>query len=107
MKGTVRPSDITQVTGALDVAMKRNDHLSVVADLTDMHGMTIKALLRDVAEGMKRIGEVGRFERVAVIADDDWIATAATVENALLPGVTVRRFASADAAEARTWAAEA
>jgi hypothetical protein len=107
VEGVAEPKDITQVTGALDVALKRNEHVHLVADLSDFEGMTVAALMRDIAEGVQRLGQLPKLGRVAVITDQEWVATAAEVEDALLPGVTVRRFGSADASDARQWVAEA
>jgi len=47
---------------------------------------------------------IGRFERVAVVADQAWLRTVSEWEGALIPGLQIRGFETVEAAEA--WLAE-
>ncbi|WP_044871329.1 STAS/SEC14 domain-containing protein [Pseudomonas sp. LFM046] len=44
-----------------------------------------------------------QFDRMAVVADKQWIRTASEVEGSLFPGLTVKAFDSTQEAEAEAW----
>ena len=56
------------------------------------------------ADAEFRARHVTRFERVAVVSDEDWVRPALRVLSALLPG-QLRGFRVADLAEAKEWLA--
>ena len=43
------------------------------------------------------------FERVAVIADEDWVRKASEIEGALIPGLKIKAFGQDEAEEAEQW----
>ncbi|WP_395505767.1 SpoIIAA family protein [Ectopseudomonas hydrolytica] len=56
---------------------------------------------------LKRIPQLLRlirqFDRVAVVADQQWLRTASEVEGALIPGLTIKAFDSIHEAQAEAW----
>ncbi|MGQ7959041.1 STAS/SEC14 domain-containing protein [Pseudomonas sp. SP16.1] len=46
---------------------------------------------------------IRQFDRVAVVADQQWLRTASAVEGALIPGLTIKAFDSIHEAEAEAW----
>jgi hypothetical protein len=46
---------------------------------------------------------IRQFDRVAVVADQQWLRTASEMEGALIPGLTIKAFDSIREAEAETW----
>lgn len=46
---------------------------------------------------------VRRFERMAVVADKQWLRTASKIEGALIPGLTVKAFEQGQEASAEAW----
>jgi hypothetical protein len=47
-----------------------------------------------------------RFDRIAVVADAGWVRKASEIEGALFPGIELKAFDPAHAAEAEAWLAE-
>ncbi|WPC06472.1 STAS/SEC14 domain-containing protein [Pseudomonas benzenivorans] len=46
---------------------------------------------------------VRRFDRVAVVADQQWLRKASEAEGILIPGLTIKAFDSTQEAEAQAW----
>lgn len=46
---------------------------------------------------------IRRFQRVAVLADQDWLRRAAEIEGAMIPGLSVKAFVLQDEAAAEAW----
>lgn len=46
---------------------------------------------------------IRQFDRVAVVADQQWLRTASQMEGALIPGLTIKAFDSIREAEAEAW----
>jgi hypothetical protein len=44
-----------------------------------------------------------RFERMAVVADKQWLRTASEIEGALIPGLTIKAFAKDQETSAEAW----
>ena len=46
---------------------------------------------------------LGKLDRIAIVADEPWLRTAARIESAMPPGVTYEVFSSDKAGQARDW----
>ncbi|NQD96108.1 STAS/SEC14 domain-containing protein [Pseudomonas sp. CrR25] len=46
---------------------------------------------------------VRRFDRMAVVADKQWVRKASEIEGALIPGLTIKAFDSIQEADAEAW----
>lgn len=46
---------------------------------------------------------IGRFEKVAVIADQDWVRAASKIEGALIPGLEIKAFETGEETDAEAW----
>jgi hypothetical protein len=54
----------------------------------------------------KLFGLLGKFEKCAVLSDAAWLRTAAEVEGALFPGITIKAFKMDEEEAAEAWLAE-
>jgi len=54
----------------------------------------------------KLFGLIRNFDRVAVLADKNWVKTASEIEGALIPGLEIKAFGSDEEEEAEAWLAE-
>jgi hypothetical protein len=50
---------------------------------------------------------IGKFDRVAVVADQHWVNTISEFKGALIPGLDIKGFDPDQAAEAEAWLTEA
>jgi len=46
---------------------------------------------------------LGRFDRCAVLSDEDWLRTISEIEGALIPGLEIKGFEMDEGAEAEAW----
>ncbi|SFS19646.1 STAS/SEC14 domain-containing protein [Yoonia litorea] len=57
----------------------------------------------EMARLPKLFGLLGKYDRCAVLTDAGWIRTAAEVEGALIPGLSIKAFGLDDLEEAEAW----
>lgn len=46
---------------------------------------------------------IGKFDRIAVLAEKEWIKKASEIEGAFMPGLEIKAFDLDEEAEAETW----
>jgi hypothetical protein len=99
-RGTLQKGDIEQFDRQIQDKLARHDRIGVVADVEEMDGMTVGAVMKDIAADLKYLGDWLRFPRVAVVASDGFIKSAAETVGKLLPQIEVRTFKPAELEQA-------
>jgi SpoIIAA-like len=102
--GLVTSEDLTQVTERVDAALGRGERLSLYVELADdFAGLDPAARRtgRQVATDLW-LRHRSRFERFALVTDNDWVRNYLSAFGGLLPG-EVRVFESSRRGEARSW----
>lgn len=67
---------------------------------------TLGAMGVELARIPQLLRFIRRFDRVAVVADQEWIRRVSAVEGALIPGLTIKTFDSIQEAQAQAWLQE-
>lgn len=93
-------------THALERQLSAHQRVAIFGDFTDLQGLTLDALLKDVRYSASKLGELKRFSRVAVVSDTPWLRAWAKLGWTLVPQATVRTFGSTERDAALAWAAE-
>ncbi len=106
VEGTLGSDDIALAMATLDERLSRPGDVRCYLEAEDMDGVTIGAMLRDVLYGLRHVGDVPRFDRFAIVADQPWLHTLARFEDKLLIGVDVRAFPPEQRDAARDWITE-
>ncbi len=106
VEGKLVSDDIAVAMATLDERLSRPGDVRCYLEAEDMDGVTIGAMLKDVLYGLRHIGDVPRFDRLAIVADQPWLHTLARFEDKLLIGVEVRAFPPEERATAREWIVE-
>lgn len=101
--GKITADDYDQVLPVFDRTLERSDRVRVLADLSEMDGMTPAGLKEDLKESMSRIGDRDRLERVAVLAEGAMLRGWAKAGGALVPGIDIRAFESGERDQALAW----
>ncbi len=100
--------DADEMATALDQLIKLSEGVEngqMLYTITDFAMPSLGAFGVEFARLPKLFGMVSKFDRCAVLSDAGWIRTAAEIEGALLPGLTIKSF-ELDATEAaETWLA--
>lgn len=106
VSGTVDRDDWQHVTDLVHEALPQHDRVSVLADLTHMDGFTGGAVYEDTKLGIKNLGWLDHFDKIAVLTDTQWLQRGAQLAQKLIPGVDVRVFDIAETQQAHQWVAE-
>ena len=64
---------------------------------------TFGAIAVEMARLPKLFGLLGKYDKCAVLADADWVKTAAEIEGALFPGLDIKSFDYEDYEAAEAW----
>lgn len=104
--GKLDSDDIAVAMATLDERLSRPENIRCYFEAEEMDGVTIGAMLKDVLYGLRHVGDVPRFERFAIVADQPWLHTLARFEDKLLIGVEVRAFPPEERVAAREWIVE-
>lgn len=106
VEGTLGSDDIALAMATLDGRLSRPGDVRCYLEAEDMDGVTIGAMLKDVLYGLRHVGDVPRFERFAIVADQPWLHVLAKFEDKLMIGVEVRAFPPEQRDAAREWITE-
>lgn len=90
----------------LEMGLARFPCIAVVSDLSDMQGVSLDAVGKDLRYAASKLGEFGRFARAAIVTDKRWLVTVAEFAAHLMPNTEVRTFAQDKRILALAWAAE-
>jgi SpoIIAA-like len=106
VEGTLGSDDIALAMATLDGRLSRPGNVRCYLEAEDMDGVTIGAMWKDVLYGLRHVGDVPRFERFAIVADQLWLHILAKFEDKLMIGVEVRAFPPEQRDAAREWITE-
>lgn len=105
--GTINTDDFDRIAAAIDAGLRTREQVSIYAEIVNLGGFTLSALLKDIAYGLKQIANLRQYARYAVVTDAQWLRTIADVENKLLPGIEIRTFSLEEDEAAMGWVTKA
>ena len=103
---TITTADYDAMIGRLETALASHERVHVYAETRSIDGIEVAGLGSRIARAMPMFGQLRRFGRVAVVADQAWVRAGSRVESALLPFVSYRVFPPAGREEALAWVLE-
>ena len=83
----------------LDGAAKSN----LLFEFADIDGLDFSAVWQEMSHFGALVKMLGKLDRIAIVADEPWLRTAARIGSAMLPGVTYEVFSCDKAEQARDW----
>ena len=101
--GKITGGDLDVIMDRLDAAMARHDKVHVFVETKSIHGLELAGLPSYVGRALPLFGELHRFGRVAVVADQAWIRAGTRLESAFLPNVSYRTYMPEEREEALAW----
>ena len=96
-------ADLDAIMDRLDEAMSKHDRVHVFVETRSIDGIELSSLPSYMARAMPLFGKLGRFGRVAVVADQVWIRVGTRLESALLPNIRYRTYMPEERDEALAW----
>ena len=103
VSGKITGADLDSIMDRLDQAMARHDKVHVFVESHAIEGIEVSGLPAYTARALPLFGKLGRFGRVAVVADQAWVRAGTRIESALLPHISYRVFTPEQRDEALAW----
>ena len=104
-----------EISGKIDADAMRDGLDALTADsegfenglmfyrITDFSFPSFDAIAVEFKRLPQLFGLIGKFDKCAVVSDESWLRTAAEIEGALIPGLTIKAFAPEDEPAAEAW----
>ena len=103
IEGKITGAELASIMDRLDATMAANETVHVYAETRSIDGIEISGLAAHIARAAPLFAKLGRFGRVAVVADQVWIRALTRIESALLPHISYRVFKPEDRGAALMW----
>ena len=104
--GTVTAPDMDDLYNAVERVTEGTGPVHVCGEIHGIGGLTLDAIGASLKRGVGLLGRIGRVKRYAVVSDVGWIRTVAELEGAVIPGMSVRVWPTAQRDDALAWASE-
>ncbi len=104
--GTVTAPDLTGLYRAVERAMGGKGPVHLFGEIHGVGGLTLDALGAGGKRSLALLPRIGRVDRYAVVSDRNWITTAAKLQGAVIPGLTVKTWPTAQREDALAWASQ-
>ena len=105
LKGHLDSDEMAKGLDELIAASEGVENGQMLYRITSFAMPSLGAFGVEMARLPKLFGLIGKFTRCAVLADVAWLRTAAEVEGALIPGLTIKAFELDEVDAAETWLA--
>jgi hypothetical protein len=89
----------------LESRLERYPRIAVVSDISDLHGLALEVIGKDLRYALSKRGEYDRFARAAVVTDKRWLVAVTEMADRIMPHTDMRTFAPEERAMALEWAA--
>lgn len=106
VEDTITAADYDVLISRLERALSGEGPVHVYAETRAIDGIELAGLCARIARALPMFGQLHRFGRVAVVADQAWIRAGSRMESALLPSISYRVFPPGRRAEALAWVLE-
>ena len=103
VSGTIGENDLDAVMDRLEAVMAAHDRVHVFVETQEIKGISLAGLPSYIARTLPLFEKLGRFGRVAVVADQAWVRAGTRLESAMLPNIRYRVYEPDERAEALAW----
>ncbi|MBD9436533.1 STAS/SEC14 domain-containing protein [Pseudoxanthomonas sp. PXM03] len=90
----------------IEMRLAQFPRIAVLGDISDLHGLSVDVIGKDLRYALAKRGEYARFARAAVVTDKRWLVAVTGVVDRLMPQTEMRTFAPEERVIALAWAAE-
>lgn len=104
--GTLSGEDYERLTTEIDRQLDAHEQVGLFADITELQGLSLEAVAKDLQYAARRLGELHRLRRVAVVTGKPWLRAWSQLAWMLVPRSTVRSYEPAQRDSALAWTSE-
>lgn len=101
--GRIEEEDVNTAIQFIEAALQAEPRISAVMDLEKMEGFTARALARDARYSFSNLRRLGRFHRIGVISDTEWVRAVVRMEDWLFRNIDIRSFSPSEREQAVAW----
>lgn len=106
IEGEIGPDAMREGLEAFLAATEPLERFDILYLVRDMKMPSLEAIRVELGYFGRLWRLIPRIGRAALVADQGWLRTAAKVEAAVIPGLTIETFTSDEEERARAWLAE-
>ena len=103
VRDEVASTDLEAIMDRLEARLERHGQVHMYIETRAIDGIALAGLGAHIARAMPLLGELKKFGRVAVVADQAWVRAGTRIESALLPGIRYQVFQPAQREQALDW----
>lgn len=103
MSGRLDGGQMKTALDELTASCEGVTHGGMLCDVVDYQLPTLGAIAVEFSQLPDMLRLIGRFDRVAVLADEDWLKKASELEGLLIPGLEIRAFGRDQRVQAEAW----
>lgn len=104
LSGTITGDDLGTIMDKFEDYFAKPGKFSIYVETHDIKGLQFSALPDHFRRAFPLFGDLKRFERIAVVADQAWLRVLTRFESAMLPYVSYRVYEPKERSEAIDWA---
>ena len=101
--GKIEGGELDAILDRLEPMLAAGGPVHVFVETRAISGIAIDGLARYSARAMPLFGQLRKFGRVAVVADQAWIRWGTKIESMLLPHISYRTYTPDQSEEAFAW----
>ena len=102
-EGHFTATDIAPALERMAAVLDVTPRIDIFADVRGSPSISLSAVTEELRHWPLLIRLIRAIDRVAIVADAQWVRTASRIESALIPGVHYEVYARKDEAHARAW----
>lgn len=102
-EGHFTAADVAPALDKLAATLDTTPELDILADVRGSPSVSLSAIAEELKHLPLLIRLIRAIDRVAIVADAEWVRVASRIESALIPGVHYEVYERKDEAHARAW----
>lgn len=102
-EGHFTAADVAPALARIEAILDTAPQLDILADVRGSPSVALSAVVEELKHLPLIIRLIRAIDRVAIVADAEWVRTASRIESALIPGVHYEVYERKDEAHARAW----
>jgi len=102
-EGHFTAADVAPAFAQIETLLDTTPQLDILADVHGSPSVALSAIAEELKHLPLIIRLIRAIDRVAIVADAEWVRTASRIESALIPGLHYEVYERKDEAHARAW----
>ncbi|HEY0622216.1 STAS/SEC14 domain-containing protein [Sphingomonas sp.] len=102
-EGHFTAADVAPALARLETILDQTPQLDILADVRGSPSIALSAIAEEMKHLPLLIRLIRAVDRVAIVADAEWVRAASRIESAIIPGVHYEVYERKDEAHARAW----